>query len=104
MSDVGDRLPGYDSATGDPVSPSRGWQPIETAPKDGTRIWIFTPGYTQENGYRHEPFMLTAWWDENEGEDGALVAPLSDGFEVAVTYHFASPTHWMPLPPPPVSA
>jgi Protein of unknown function (DUF551) len=63
------------------------WQPIETAPKDGTAILALVDGLHENTG---EPFIAAvAWYREGfwlvneEGGD---------------TYQ---PTHWMPLPPPP---
>ena len=59
------------------------WQPIETAPKDGTRVlvcdtdvWIACARYWPCNSY----------WIE----DAASGLKLNE------------PTHWMPAPPPPV--
>jgi hypothetical protein len=62
-----------------------GWQPIETAPKDGT---IILAG--------HETSVFDAYWDEREGgwADGATCGYDDD----LITY---SPTHWIPLPAPP---
>lgn len=60
------------------------WQPIETAPKDGTLVLtacaptgIITPS---------EWMTEVRWMDEREPQ----WFPLRDA------------THWMPLPPPPV--
>ena len=63
------------------------WQPIETAPTDcEVLIW------TGENRY-------VAKWAKNIETDeiGWIVADLGDGNRVIAN----SPTHWMPLPPPP---
>jgi hypothetical protein len=60
------------------------WQPIETAPKDGTRVLI---AHTNV-------WMAVAWfWPCNMHwtEDTASGMKLND------------PTHWMPLPDPPSS-
>lgn len=61
------------------------WQPIETAPKDGTRILGFLiSGRTPIIG-------LFRYWDD---EDEAGFYP--DNLLVVVPI-----THWMPLPDPP---
>lgn len=60
------------------------WQPIETAPKDGTRVlvadedvWMAVARYWPCNSY----------WIE-DAASGMKLNP---------------PTHWLPLPPPPQS-
>lgn len=71
------------------------WQPIATAPKDGTHILAFIPG---GDGYpsliyvlnwRRVPYNTAIhgeWhWVEAAGEE----------------YEWFEPTHWMPLPNPP---
>jgi hypothetical protein len=79
-------------------SMGNGWQPIETAPKDGTRIlfwdakrevaisgrWHDDPGRDDPNGF--EPPW--AWWCA----DDDLI--LWDGGREDV------PSHWMPLTTP----
>ena len=62
------------------------WQPIETAPKDGEVILIFTPGtYPQ----------VTAAFYRAECE-------LQHWQATGHRWHFPEdPTHWMPLPEPP---
>ncbi len=77
------------------------WQPIETAPKDGTRIlmadgklftagrWaksIWTPGGRWSTDY---PIAFLEDDEETVNHDG--------GFDNEVDH----PTHWMPLPEPP---
>jgi len=63
------------------VQASPGWQPIETAPKDGS--WIVALGC-----YPHSGAPETVRWLEDEWGDGG-----GDG------YSLRDPTHWMPLPP-----
>lgn len=83
------------------------WQPIETAPKDGTPILIYQPDYedggelawqrhTQHNNY--------------DGEDEATDTTSFDDQRYAIGYwrpwggwgnrnsSHVNPTHWMPLP------
>lgn len=55
------------------------WQPIETAPKDGTEFWAAQCG---------APEAGVLFWDEQE-----WIAP-GEQFN-APNWH---PTHWMPLP------
>lgn len=67
------------------------WQPIETAPKDGSDILLGTTaeanagyGYVCEGHYVDEHGWYQANTDWTDTFDGEV-----------------NPTHWMPLPPPP---
>lgn len=76
----------------------QGWQPIETAPRDGTIIDVWlggeaeeseiefycTPGTRRSTGWK--------WKDEKFRPDTGLTALTT----------FVVPTHWMPIPAPPV--
>jgi hypothetical protein len=70
------------------------WQPIETAPRDGTAV-LLTDGFDvavarwEDTGMR---FQNLAW----------VVSRYIDG-EYNSTVDFDDPTHWMPLPPKPSS-
>lgn len=76
------------------------WQPIETAPKDGTEILVIEP-----HG------QAVAHWDESEGGewDHGLQRLVGGGQWVDGTvgdwgcqeYRWLQPTHWMPLPAAP---
>lgn len=58
------------------------WQPISTAPKDGTIILLYIPRaftYPTKPGY---------WWKQH-------------GYWRAYGPDAIRPTHWMPLPEPP---
>jgi hypothetical protein len=60
------------------------WQPIETAPVDGTRVLLFTPGRGVDVGYWYQPDRL---WDRDwSSKKMARAEP---------------PSHWMPLPAEP---
>lgn len=66
----------------------KGWLPIETAPKDGTRVKLLTQGGKEDIGYwsnypRYNPDNLPGEWST---EFGNCDTPI---------------THWMPLPEPP---
>lgn len=56
------------------------WRDIATAPKDGTKIWCFTPG-----GYQ----VVLTWY--------------ADAWRNGQDWNRATwePTHWQPLPSPP---
>jgi hypothetical protein len=66
------------------------WQPIETAPKDGTLVWAYASRFDDANGRQGMASFLRT----------------SQGFGVwhwrhGRNYGGSNPTHWMPLPEPP---
>ena len=75
-----------------------GWQPIDTAPKDGTPLdlWavdIFTDGRPQEGGrYPDAGWHEGRWFhfDPIAGDNVPIEVEWSNGKTVA--------THWMPVP------
>ena len=71
------------------------WQPIETAPKDGSWILVFEPVV-------FEPCMHVVQWGESQWSIGSAktwvtmaLGPNPD------TYDADQSTHWMPLPASP---
>ena len=78
------------------------WQPIETAPRDGTKVLVWAVKWAGEihgptdsavcdiasfsNG--HSDYPGTDWWDCAGGDAYAT---------------WCIPSHWMPLPAPPGS-
>ena len=87
------------------------WQPIETAPRDGTWIQVKIPGHGSDNIVAWQPGLLDSegadcgdWTFMTEQEppddwtDGVCWAVNSDGLPST------RPTHWMPLPPPPTAS
>lgn len=78
------------------------WQPIETAPKDGTWFLICRAddGYYSYEIGKHEPFMMAEYVPATEGLYRKEMRPVHEwrGFN---NMHRA--THWMPVPPPPVA-
>ena len=76
--------------------PLTGWQPIETAPRDGTEI-LMTNGVDVSSGQ---------WLSEYGGTYDQEGAPNGDGCDAGWTDWSGGmqpdPTHWMPLPPPPI--
>ena len=67
------------------------WQPIETAPKDGTRVLIYQPDgmWHSRSCIRGERIELAYWHQPGNKERPGFWIPTS------------RPTHWMPLPDPP---
>jgi hypothetical protein len=59
-----------------------GWQPIERAPKDGTRVLVANSEYA---------WIEIAWWEQPNWIYGDSDYGSCD----------CSPTHWMNLPEPP---
>ena len=71
------------------------WQPIETAPGDGTRFLVhYRTVYDTPNGAIRAKTEI-AWFKESR-----LYLSSSQGHEVC-NYPNDGATHWMPLPPPP---
>ncbi len=68
------------------------WQPIETAPRDGTRVLLWWDGdfapvaHWEPDGWAYH--MTMNWMADR----GCVIADALLGYE---------PTHWMPLPEPP---
>lgn len=67
------------------VVPLPEWQPIETAPKDGTRVLLWRRAIRDQPA----PIMADGFWCET-----CWVWP----------YILSEPTHWQPLPAPPERA
>jgi hypothetical protein len=71
---------------------AQAWQPIETAPKDGTFVLVSgDSGYVSTPRYVEVGRFIPAYRDY-------FVDISGDSFTDAWPEH---PTHWMPLPPPP---
>lgn len=68
------------------------WQPIETAPRDGTSVLLLFEGVVHQGAY-HGP------------SDGAIFARKPSVYNwfsetCGASLHDADVTHWQPLPPP----
>ena len=81
------------------------WQPIETAPKDGTDILV---GWWSAGVW----FVRNAWWDDGFDIELGAIDPAGEGWwypNTSVgTYKVCrennavdGPQYWMPMPGPP---
>jgi hypothetical protein len=70
------------------------WEPIETAPKDGTLIdvWVSEERVTDVRWMIMRQVEGWYCWATNEHGESRLIL---------VEKEHGTPTHWMPLPPPP---
>jgi hypothetical protein len=80
------------------------WQPIETAPRDGTEIiGIFHRQYDEDS----PPTTYGPWtvaWDGRKWRsswDGSEVVEYQDDFGIQYKGPDIAPTHWAPMPLPP---
>ena len=76
------------------------WQPIETAPKDGTKILIGKVG---------SKLICTAHWEIEpewayKGSSPCWASYMADDDYYSLYFDSDWPTHWMPLPTPPAPA
>lgn len=72
------------------------WNPIETAPKDGTRILAVEDGN-----------VLAVIWGNRRVDYNDIFCSLPDGWVIwngDIGPVAINPTHWMPLPEPPEGA
>ena len=102
------------------------WRSIYTAPMDGTWIWVWVPrklvvpqGKGKKASQRKQVvgprFRAVCWVAEIPGRGNRNVSELSVALEYKhggywtgdpkrITPLHGMPSHWMPLPPPPVDA
>lgn len=73
------------------------WRPIDTAPKDGTRILLFFPQWRCK--------MLFGHYTDSERREHGKVTDRHQGWHVEGIFMTLGsdpdPSHWMPLPDPP---
>lgn len=76
------------------------WQPIETAPRDGSRILVKNrdDGYDEQTGYRtySNDIGVAEWSKSGCCDDYGWISSFCCDFVTRF-----EPTHWMPLPEPP---
>lgn len=73
------------------------WQPIESAPKDGTRIDLWTKCWNVHTDAFDTMRCPNCYWTKGDSmtNRNAHWVNLESGWR---------PTHWMPLPDPPIAA
>ena len=70
------------------------WKNIESAPRDGTKILVYTVQGDVELSEFYE-----FWYDRYEEVESGLYRKIREkSYE---GWNSNPPTHWMPLPPPP---
>ena len=76
----------------------RGWQPIETAPKDGTWILVYGAGTDDEDEARNVAVAQYTNYLNGRTTEWHWQFAWYDGGYYGM---FNAPTHWMPLPEAP---
>lgn len=78
------------------------WQPIESAPRDGTEIdvWCFChdPEWRREHGIQSGTRVPFSFWCDGEW----MIFDARDGESVPVGSSHYTVSHWMPVPSPPI--
>lgn len=65
------------------------WRPIETAPRDGSLVLLFSPIQPRT--------IAIGWWHSSN----VTVAATGGWWGAHGVGAYRGPTHWMPLPDPP---
>jgi hypothetical protein len=75
-----------------------GWQPIDTAPKDGTDVWVMNPKWLMPcpAGYFSKEYFEREYSDPDYMEEGWYP---SAGFLFDLPEVVIEPTIWMPILP-----
>lgn len=71
------------------------WQPIDSAPKDGTSVLLFVPP---------RGCLIGHFVNHQEFDHGKLTRNRAYWAISALFFFDPSPTHWMPVPDPPGGA
>lgn len=80
------------------MSDGMNWQPIETAPRDGSDVLLFFP--LDGLDHRNHARTVICFWRLNETYP-ATSGWVFQGRAVRAYSSIYQPTHWMPLPEPP---
>lgn len=75
------------------------WRPIETAPKDGSSILLFIPGFECRKVY-------CGYWDDDRyaAKPKPYWSNDAERWLGKVSVRSNTPSHWMPFPDPPTDA
>lgn len=76
-----------------------GWQPIDTAPKDGTYILLYYPAWPSTLWIGHYWITETFIHGKSNGRHEKWYAT---GMAMSGSKSDPEPTHWQPLPEPPL--
>ena len=84
------------------------WQPIETAPMDGTPVLVFGDDLNYPCEAYWEPRsctmnILVGWYSHESMRQGWLCHDGSPDAYGSMDPTQINPTHWMPLPEPPTA-
>ena len=69
-----------------------GWRPIETAPKDGTQVLVFS-GHSEDTRGNGSGIYIAGWSDDPLG---------GDFYEFIDSPSPLEPSHWQPRPAAPI--
>ncbi len=75
-----------------------GWQPIETAPRDGRRVLVYGVQF------RRRCFGVGYYFKGVPGDGEGWIAQMFYTEPTDDARGSMEPSHWMPLPPPPTEA
>jgi hypothetical protein len=87
--------------TSPPGAPAPGWQPIASAPKDGTAVFVYVKG---DSLYpTAAQFKSRAYWEKEYGDPEYMAEGWYWSFGYPDDFHeeVIEPSHWMPLPASP---
>jgi hypothetical protein len=84
------------------IAQQQAWQPIETAPRDGT-WFVIVNSRDLRDGYEvgcYDPYMTTDYVETEPGS-GLYKQEKRPSYDWRGFNNFYRATHWMPLPEPP---
>jgi hypothetical protein len=109
LEDIFDATPSCANSVADEIlGILGGWQPIETAPLNGTPLLLYVPGVNSWNRRAGMPDIVVGLWEGDQG-GGVWLSDIGDvdqGYESTGAYfehEVLRPTHWMPLPAAPTA-